>query len=394
MKRVAVAIAAGVALVGVVFHAGAAEKKILLIAGKQSHGPGDHEFRAGCLLLKKSFDRVPGIVSEVHSNGWPTDTKAFDGAAAVLIYADGGGGHPAIQGDRLKFVDELVKKGVGLGFAHYGVEVPKGDPGEAMHRWIGGFYEHQFSVNPMWRPEFKSFPDHPVARGVKPFALIDEWYFNMRWRPAMKGVKPILVAKPSDPVRNGPYVYPPGPYPHIQEAKGRDETMMWVFERPDGGRGLGFTGGHKHVNWANDNFRKVVLNALLWIAKADVPANGVESQIEVAELTQNLDPKGAPAEAPNLTGHWQFKVETSGGSGEPTFDLVHAGQNLLGRYKGRLGEADVFGSVQGDKVNFNISVIYEGEERNVAYTGQIADGKTMKGTVKMGEFEGTWSAAR
>jgi hypothetical protein len=86
-------------------------------------------------------------------------------------------------------------------------------------------------------------------------------------------------------------VYPNGPYPHIVEASGRDEIMMWVSERPDGGRGFGFTGGHRHVNWGDENFRKVVLNALLWIAKAEVPANGVSCQVTEDELKQNLDPK-------------------------------------------------------------------------------------------------------
>jgi hypothetical protein len=269
----------------------AAEKRIVLIAGKQSHGPGDHEFRAGSLLLNKCLNQVPDVSSVVYSNGWPNVENAFDKADAVLIYADGGGGHPAIQGERMKIIDGLVKKGVGLGCAHYGVEVPKGDPGEAMHRWIGGYYEHLYSVNPMWSPEFKSFPDHPVARGVQPFSVLDEWYFNMRWRPDMKGITPILVAKPSEQVRKGPYVYPAGPYPHIVEAAGRDETMMWVYERPDGGRSFGFTGAHKHVNWGNENFRKVVLNALLWIAKADVPAQGVKCDISEEELKANLDPK-------------------------------------------------------------------------------------------------------
>ena len=269
----------------------AADKKIVLIAGKQSHGPGDHEFRAGSLLLQKCLNRVAGITSVVHSNGWPADVSAFDGAAAVLIYADGGAGHPAIQAERLKFIDDLAKKGVGIGCAHYGVEVPKGDPGDAMINWIGGYYEHQFSCNPMWSPEFKSFPNHPVARGVKPFSVLDEWYFNMRFRPEMKSVTPILVAKCPDEVRKGPYVYPKGPYPHIIEASGRDEIMMWVSERPDGGRGFGFTGGHRHVNWGNENFRKVVLNALLWIAKADVPAQGVASEVTDGEIKQNLDPK-------------------------------------------------------------------------------------------------------
>ncbi len=265
--------------------------RILLIAGRPSHGPGDHEFRAGMLLIRKSLDSFPGILATVASNGWPTTPTAFDGVAAVAIYADGGSGHPAIQEDRMQFIHGLAKRGVGLGFMHYGVEVPKGDPGTAMQEWIGGYYEHQFSCNPMWSPEFTTFASHPVTRGVKPFSIRDEWYFNMRFREDLKGVTPILVAKPSDAVRNGPYVWPQGPYPHIQAAQGRDEVMMWVREREDGGRGFGFTGGHFHRNWGNADFRKVVLNGLLWLAKVEVPAGGAEAPVADAELALNLDPK-------------------------------------------------------------------------------------------------------
>ena len=72
-----------------------------------------------------------------------------------------------------------------------------------------------------------------------------------------------------------PTCYPKGPYPHIQAASGRAEAMMWAVERPDGGRGFGFTGGHFHDNWGNDDFRKTVLNALVWVAKGEVPAGGI-----------------------------------------------------------------------------------------------------------------------
>ena len=270
----------------------AAGKKILLIAGRPSHGPGDHEFRAGSLLLQKCLNQIKGIKAEVHDFGWPKDDAAFEGIDAVLIYADGGGGHPAIQKDRAKLIDGLAKKGIGIGCAHYGVEVPKGDPGKYMQDWIGGYYEHAFSVNPMWAPDFKTFPKHPIARGVKPFKVVDEWYFNMRFRTDGVGkITPILVATPSDKVRNGPYVWPKGPYKHIQSDKGRPETMMWSYVRKNGGRGFGFTGGHKHQNWGNDNYRKAVLNGLLWIAKAKVPKNGVPSTVTAEELKQNLDPK-------------------------------------------------------------------------------------------------------
>ena len=283
--------------------ASAADKRILLIAGTPSHPPGMHEFRAGCLLLQKCLAQYPGVQGEVYSNGWPShveggksvdDNSVFDGAAAVMIYADGGGGHPAIQRDHTRVLDGLAAKGVGLGFSHFGVEVPKGEPGAAMHRWVGGYYEDRYSVNPMWWPEFEKLPNHPITRGVKPFSDRDEWYFNMRWTEApgaREKIQPLLVATPSDKVRKGPYVYPSGPYPHIVEASGREETMMWSFERPDGGRGFGFTGGHTHSNWGHPDQRKIVLNALLWIAHVDVPANGVESLPSEADLKANLDPK-------------------------------------------------------------------------------------------------------
>jgi type 1 glutamine amidotransferase len=278
-------------------------KRIVLIAGRPSHPPGMHEFRAGSLLMQKALSGVPGIKVDVYDMGWPAkmvdgartdDSSLLDGADAVLIYADGGKGNPAIQGERMKVIDALAAKGVGLGFAHYGVEVPAGVPGEAFQRWLGGYYETNWSVNPMWKPDFQKFPAHPITRGVGPFATHDEWYFNMRWTPDAaleKRITPILVAKPSDEVRKGPYVSPRGPYEHIIAASGRDETMMWAFERPDGGRTFGFTGGHTHANWGDSNQRKIMLNALLWMAKVEVPKEGVNDSITADDLTQNLDPK-------------------------------------------------------------------------------------------------------
>jgi hypothetical protein len=266
-------------------------RRLVLVAGKPSHGPGDHEFNAGCLLLQKCLAGIPGLQVDVVRNGWPDDPKVFDGAAAIVCYADGGGGHPFIQGNRLKLVDALAKKGVGLGFLHYGVEVPKGPAGDAFKDWIGGHYEHAYSCNPMWSPDFQKFPDHPVARGVRPFRTEDEWYMCIRFRPDLQGVTPLLTAAPSDQVRGGPYVYPKGPYPHIIEASGRPEHLMWAVERPDGGRGVGFTGGHRHRNWADDDQRRIVLNALVWLCRLDVPPEGVVSSVTADDLKANLDPK-------------------------------------------------------------------------------------------------------
>jgi hypothetical protein len=273
-------------------RAAEAKKKLVMLAGKPSHGPMEHEFNAGVLLLAKCLADVPGLEVVHYKGGWPDSDKAFEGASGIFLYADGGAGHPFLQGNHRSIVGDFMKRGVGLMCAHYAVEVPKDKGGKEFLEWLGGYYEHEWSCNPMWVADFKEFPDHPIARGVKPFAVRDEWYFNMRFRPGMKGVTSILSAKPSDATRDGPYVYPKGPYKHIQEARGRAETMMWATERPDGGRGVGFTGGHFHKNWLDDNFRKVVLNAAVWICKADVPRDGVASKVSEGEIKENLDPKG------------------------------------------------------------------------------------------------------
>ncbi len=301
---------AGVIVLGVLGSAFAqspgAAKKLVLIAGKPSHPPRMHEFNAGVQLLAKCLADVPGLTTEVVLNGWPQDESILNGADAVVFYMDGGAKHEAVQQGRrrLDMIDGWAKRGVGIGCMHFGVEVVADQAGEEFKRWIGGHYENMFSCNPIWSPTFNSLPEHDVTKGVKPFTANDEWYFNMRFvtrdagnRPeSVAGTQftPILVAAPSDEVRNGPYVYPKGPYEHIQKDRGRAECMLWVVERADGGRGFGFTGGHFHDNWGNDDFRKVVLNTLVWLAKAEVPAGGVESKVAQADLNANLDPKPLP----------------------------------------------------------------------------------------------------
>jgi type 1 glutamine amidotransferase len=283
-------LAAGWSLTAAGAHA-ADTARIVLIAGRPSHGPGEHEFNAGCKLLAKCLALVPGVEPVVVTGGWPRDESVFEGARTLVFFMDGGGGHPLIQGDHLETIQKLMDKGVGLVCLHYAVEVPKGKPGEKFLDWIGGYYETGFSTNPHWTAQFTNIPEHPIARGVQPFDIRDEWYFNIRFRPELRGVTPLLVAKPDDRTREGASASPRGPKRHIVEAKGRDEVVAWAVERPDGGRGFGFTGAHSHKNWGDPNFRKLVLNAILWTAKLDVPARGVESSVTTEELQQNLDPK-------------------------------------------------------------------------------------------------------
>ncbi len=272
------------------------KKKVVFIAGKASHGPGEHEHRAGCMLLADHLNKsgLP-VEAVVVTDGWPADESVFDGAAAVVMYADGGAGHPAIP--HLGTLRNMAKKGVGIGCIHYGVEVPKGQPGQDFLDLIGGYFETDWSVNPIWEATFKGLPKHPVTRGIEDFQIRDEWYYHMRFRENQEGVTPVLSALPPEESlsrRDGPH----SGNPHVREAvvkRKEPQHVMWAYERPAGigaGRGFGFTGGHFHKNWRHDDHRGVVLNAIVWIAGLEVPPSGVRSQTPTdEEMSANLDAK-------------------------------------------------------------------------------------------------------
>jgi len=114
---------------------------------------------------------------------------------------------------------------------------------------------------------------------------------NMERDPALRepNVTPILTAIPPDSTRKRGDGAHSG-NPHVRARMGMPEHVAWAYQRPDGGRGFGFTGGHWHWSWAHDDFRKLVLNALVWVTGAEVPPDGVPSKTpSVEELEANQD---------------------------------------------------------------------------------------------------------
>jgi type 1 glutamine amidotransferase len=253
------------------FAAGPA--RIVLVAGRPSHGPGEHEFNAGAMLLAKCLRQNPGVEAVVIKGGWPADESLFDGAAAIVLYMDGGEGHPLIAGDHLAKMGALVKKGVGLACLHYAVEVPGDHGGMELLEWIGGFYRRPISQNPINDVELtQAAPAHPISRGWDSFRGTDEWYYRIAFRKDDKRLVPILTAM-------------------LPKDAPQQETIAWAVEREDGGRGFGFTGGHYHRNWGLEDQRRMVVNAILWIAKVEIPPGGAKCEIAPEDLKANLDPK-------------------------------------------------------------------------------------------------------
>jgi type 1 glutamine amidotransferase len=284
------------AAMGASVFAEGAKKNVLMIAGRPSHAPGEHEHNAGIQLLAKCLGQGAADRVEVkfHLNGeWPSQEE-FSKADTVVIYSDGGGGHPALQAERLAQLDKEMKRGCGFVCLHYAVEptIEKGN--REFIDWLGGAFEINWSVNPHWQADFSQLPKHPISSGVKPFSTNDEWYFHMRFREGMKGVSPILSAIAPESTMSRPDGHHSG-NPAVREAVKNNvpQHVAWAVQRDDGGRGFGFTGGHFHKGWANDEQRKLVLNAIVWTAKAEVPANGIESKVTDADMEANLDPKPA-----------------------------------------------------------------------------------------------------
>ena len=261
--------------------------KIVLIASKTSNNGGKHEFPAGCELVATLLNKHVDGVEAVSYREWPDEAGALDGAAAVFVYSEGGPRHPAIP--RMEQLKALAKQGMGFTMMHYAVEVPKGEPGDFFLNLIGGYFETHWSVNPRWTAEFTSLPDHPVTRGVEPFSLQDEWYFHMRFRP--QGVTPVLsaIAPASTMAReDGPHSGNPDARKAV--ANGDPQHLAWCIERDDGGRSFGFTGGCHHDKWAVDDARKLLLNAIVWTAKVEVPEGGVSTPTPTEEeLESYLD---------------------------------------------------------------------------------------------------------
>ena len=251
------------------------KKKIVFVPGRQSHGWSGHAYTADCKLMAGILnERTPTVNAVVVEGGWPKDLAAFDGAAAVVIACDGNGLLGAEA--NWKALDRLAKKGVGIAFIHYALD-PGDRYGKYLLDWIGGYYKQHWSVNPSWLAEFKALPNHPITRGVRPFQVHDEWYYHMQFQEKMTGVTPILTAVPPDSTRkrkDGPH----SGNPTVRARMGMPEHVAWAYERPSGGRGFGCTGGHTHWVYAQNDFRKLMLNAICWIASVKVPADGVPTR--------------------------------------------------------------------------------------------------------------------
>src|SRR5439155_3496917 len=172
-----------------------------------------------------------------------------------------GGTYFLNNGERKAKLEALLKQGTGFVALHWAVEGKKevGGPYMAI---LGGYYEPNYSKNPHNTAKVEhADPNSPVNRGWEPFEARDEFYFKIRLLP---DAKPVVKATLADRDKT---VY-------------KDETIAWTYERKDSkgplgpGRSFGFTGCHFHQNFGIPEFRKLIVNGILWTAGVEVPKDG------------------------------------------------------------------------------------------------------------------------
>jgi type 1 glutamine amidotransferase len=250
--------------------------RVLVVVGPSNHPPGTHEVAAGGRLLKHCLDAVekPGRLKAEVVADWPANgDKTFADVDSVVFIGDLF--PPEVMPNRdtiMKHLAAMTKRGCGIVCLHYatGLEAkhvsPEGD--HPLLHWTGGYFatrcKHHKSVARVFKEATvePAKADHPVLRGWKAFTLHDEPYINNFFGkdgPA-KNVTALATA-----------MLPP--------EKPNRETVAWAAERADGGRGVSVVMPHFYKNWQLDDLRTLILNAIVWTAKLDVPKDGMRAKL-------------------------------------------------------------------------------------------------------------------
>ena len=222
----------------------------------------------------------------------------------------------------------------------------------------------------------------PAGQGA---SAIGSWDLTINSPNGQRTV--VLVIKKDGDKLTGATKTPQGERP-LDSVTVKGDEITFVMTRPVGGQDMVMT--YKG---------KVAKESMKGDADFGGMATGTWSAVphkedSVASSAPSA-PQPASAGAVNITGVWNFAVETSAGSGSPTFTFKQDGESLTGTYKGQFGEAPLTGTVKGADVKFTIKVSAQGQDLTINYLGKIEGKDSMKGTATFGELgEGTWTAKR
>lgn len=277
---------------------------MLLVAGDPSHAKGEHEFLDNATLLADTLnDAGSGLEARV-IEGFPSP-ETLATADTLFIFSDGLEDH--VARGHLQDLEQHVAKGGGLGIIHFALEPPDEAMGQFFDHVLGGHFVINHSVNPIWTLKEPILTDHPIANGVELESVEDEWYYHIRFAHE---VEPILQGHPpldslgTDGPRSG--------NPSVRKAlhENRPQTLAWVRTTESGTRAFAFTGGHWHFNFGDEHYRRLLLNAILWTAKLEVPNEGVAFEAVPIPRYEHIDLSIARGDLADVARHVKAHPES------------------------------------------------------------------------------------
>ncbi len=265
----------------------AAPKKIILIGGKKSHGPGMHDFPNGIPYLAALLRAAPAFSGAdvlTYTAGFPDDLTVLESASTVVLYFDGVQEKPGplLSPARIAALQKLMNAGAGLIALHQASTLPAGNQTVPLLEWLGAKRDGMFDRVTETATLRPATPAHPVAAGVTDVTYPDEFYPTLVFSRGPGRLTPILtanIAPTSGDSMAANSALPPR----------ADYVVAWAFERPAGGRAFGFTGLHYLNALALPQIRQLLVNAIAWTAHIEVPSGGitvVEPVVPVAAVTR------------------------------------------------------------------------------------------------------------
>ncbi len=255
---------------------------VLWIAGDVSHAIGEHEFTTSSKMLVEAINAADISFRATYSEGWP-DQSLLEKADAVVIYSDGEDNHVALGQEA--DIRALMEAKKGIAVMHYALEPTAGSLSDLMLEAIGGRFKIDWSVNPMWTMDKSLLSNHIITSGVPEFSIRDEWFYHFEF---LDEAEPYLQAHP--PLSSLREDGPRSGNPTVRAALENNEpqTLGWTYE-VDGRRAMGFTGAHFHANFFHHDFRRLLMNAVAWVAGAEIPEQGIEIVVDQYPRTMTID---------------------------------------------------------------------------------------------------------
>jgi hypothetical protein len=270
-------------------------KVIYFMAGIKDHaGPSRHETEKDLLVLQRCLDSVSNIhgvkiVTRFIYKRTALDINDMKDAAAIVIESSAEGSSkdrvdplfPPSENrrtyskevlDYLAQVDSLHKAGMGVVVLHWAVAATNQRAANLYRNWFGGGFVEGYSNNPLgiWKvTPIKSGQKHPIMRGVGPWTYKDEIFSR-------------FMVVPQDARRTDLLM---GEAPKTNQGSVAPRCITWAYE--DGlSRGLIYGGMDYHSALLNDDYRRFLMNAIVWAAGIEVPKGGVKSDAKGLQLIE------------------------------------------------------------------------------------------------------------